>query len=823
MLSNGDEHRDAFYPSKKRACTVCRRRKSRCNGSEMPGDKCSTCIDLNVDCTYPERTTTHAPVSSSYEALKARLEHSEALVSQLRAELATAIFAKSASASPSFHANSNENTPPNHSPPEGSTDGDGRGETALDRRTVSLHNICTALQSFTAPPPPPHPDDLAHLELTRSFERLSVSAAHERRFLGRSSAISFVKAAIDFKEDARRDERRGDRTEMEADRGTTVWHPQGLSRRLHYWMFQPSYSRGRWENRPSRTHAYVFPELMLTTHLIGLYFDNVNVYLPLLHRPTFERAVAEGLHLRNDGFAATLLLVCAVGSRWSSDPRVVADDGTGPPPSLSCGWVWFDQVPMAEDHLFGQATLYDLQYYCLAVQFLEGSSAPHACWTLIGVGLRLAQDVGAHRRSSHVQKPSVLGELWKRAFWVLVYLDRTVSSGIGRSCAIQHDDFDLDLPIECDDECWEHPTRPFEQPPGVPSRIAFFNALLRLNHILSLSLKTLYPLPKVRQELAVDDTWEENVVAELDSALNQWRDQVPEHLRWDSGRADPVFFDQSVALQCHYSHLQMLIHRPFIPMVRKSAPTALPSLAICTCAARNCASAMDVQRRRKGMVPVVFNLHAASTSGIVLLLNVWSGKRTGLMPDPSREMATVHKCMEIVRLCEDRSNGAPFINIAVYRAVLYDLASVSQLPLPNSNPNTPASAGHNDEHQQQPPGPSQLAGRSMSHTLHRTIDDGQFRPPNGQPGFLEGSWAAFAPPHETWFPPEASYALNSLYPPEMHVDPAQASSELEDMMALIDSDTIAMWANAPTGFEVDDWGNYFNDFGEIMQGQVSEP
>lgn len=45
---------------------------------------------------------------------------------------------------------------------------------------------------------------------------------------------------------------------------------------------------------------------------------------------------------------------------------------------------------------------------------------------------------------------------------------------------------------------------------------------------------------------------------------------------------------------------------------------------------------------------------AVFISGIILLLNVWSGKRTGLVPDPSREIANVHKCMEVVRLCDDR-------------------------------------------------------------------------------------------------------------------------------------------------------------------------
>jgi hypothetical protein len=95
----------------------------------------------------------------------------------------------------------------------------------------------------------------------------------------------------------------------------------------------------------------------------------------------------------------------------------------------------------------------------------------------------------------------------------------------------------------------------------------------------------------VRVFFSVDDAWEENAAAEFDSALNNWRDQIPDHrayllrlmmyavsltrepVRWDSKREDPVFFDQSVALHCNYYHLQILIHRPFIPMLRKSAPT----------------------------------------------------------------------------------------------------------------------------------------------------------------------------------------------------------------------------------------------------------
>jgi hypothetical protein len=36
---------------------------------------------------------------------------------------------------------------------------------------------------------------------------------------------------------------------------------------------------------------------------------------------------------------------------------------------------------------------------------------------MVGVGLRLAQDVGAHRRRAPNGRPTVEDELWKRAFW----------------------------------------------------------------------------------------------------------------------------------------------------------------------------------------------------------------------------------------------------------------------------------------------------------------------------------------------------------------------------------------------------------------------
>ncbi len=47
-----------------------------------------------------------------------------------------------------------------------------------------------------------------------------------------------------------------------------------------------------------------------------IYLETINPILPVLHRPTFTKDVANGLHLRDEYLGATLLLVLSVASRY---------------------------------------------------------------------------------------------------------------------------------------------------------------------------------------------------------------------------------------------------------------------------------------------------------------------------------------------------------------------------------------------------------------------------------------------------------------------------------------------------------------------------
>ena len=59
---------------------------------------------------------------------------------------------------------------------------------------------------------------------------------------------------------------------------------------------------------------------------------------------------------------------------------------------------------------------------------------------MVGIGIRLAQDVGAHRRKVYGPELTVEDELWKRACWVLVALDRAICCTLGRPCALQDEE-----------------------------------------------------------------------------------------------------------------------------------------------------------------------------------------------------------------------------------------------------------------------------------------------------------------------------------------------------------------------------------------------
>ncbi|KAF6764452.1 fungal-specific transcription factor domain-containing protein [Ephemerocybe angulata] len=635
------------------ACDLCRQKKIRCDSAKRPGNKCSNCVAFRSECTHLH---TNQKMGRGYIASREGLSFpSDALSlpelwSSMQPLLNTILTTTyQAPANPAIiretlvnlarYARALESAVPAEALAE-------QQELSQDLRP-SLSSVPSNEALEIGPPGPSRlsvvsgPVDSASPRelgaLAENFKRSILLTSPDERFLGSSSSAAILENTIEW-------------VAEEPPHCSSNPETCGATKHIRpeFWAVHP------WDQAPPPTHTeFDFPEPDLLQDLVELYFTYLEVYGPLLHRPTFERGIKEGLHLSDRGFGGTVLAVCAVASRFSNDERVILE-GTN---SLhSCGLKWYRQLDVFNESSLRAPSLYEMQALCLAITYLQGTSTPEKCWYMLGFAIRAAQDIGLHRKPKSEVLPSVESELRKRVFWRLALGDSVISITIGRPPAINLIDFDADLPIECDDEYWEtgDPSTDFKQPAGKPSKMAYYTSLMKLTEIYCQARRAFYSVkhPEVPPGMSEDD-WDREVLAKLDSALNAWVDKVPEHLRWDRHHTDGVFLDQSAVLFTNYYATQIMLHRPFLSFTKQPS-LSFTALVVCTNAARACSRVMSEQSRT-GMVPMPQVQIALFISGLMLLLGIWKGRRTGYaMVDERKEAKALQSIIRVLQIYETR-------------------------------------------------------------------------------------------------------------------------------------------------------------------------
>ncbi|KAH9948554.1 fungal-specific transcription factor domain-containing protein [Amylocystis lapponica] len=642
------------YRSKKRkierACDFCRRRKTKCDGPKMQGNVCTNCQQNSRSCTYLEGSKPRGPRRRQYvTGLEDRVEKIEALLRRLRpeadfsAELGPPVVRDSwKSDSSAVHTTLERPSAPSKTP-----------VTSSSRIRVSE---ARPLEQNTNSPPPRGLKFLSHVlepshnavasagspstgsyetsdsgssdgedidnGLIEEMKNLSIKWLKPRdgpkhvsgtqwRFHGKSSLFKWGSSQEPW------------RTGSEEAAGG------GSHRRPHFWKTLPWEIAWEGHQEPSVVPDFIttnLPPLDLADHLIDIFFRHKNSLFPLLHRPTFERQWRQGLHKTDLWFACMCMALFGVASRFSDDPRVLGKPPKGEPGDQEL-WSWagwkFIEVAM-EGHrqrrsVFLPVDLFEVQSFVLLALYLRGSAAHAESWTDIGIGLRKAQDVGANRRKVYGRKPTVEEELWKRAYWHLVTLDRIGSMLAGRPCASREEDLDLDLPLEVDDEYWENdnPELAFQQPCSKPSTVSAFVYWIKLSQIAAFALRTLYALGASKEPLGlVGPGWREEVVAQVNDALTDWVDNLPEHLH-----------QPSLHVARGYYVLQITVYRPFIPANRRyDSPEAgdfpLSALSICVNAAKAGTQLLELQARIQGSITNM--IHFSFVFAGVLLVNLWT-------------------------------------------------------------------------------------------------------------------------------------------------------------------------------------------------------
>ncbi|KAJ7594541.1 putative fungal-specific transcription factor [Mycena floridula] len=750
------------------ACDICKKKKVRCDSGQMPNGRCTNCIQGNLECTHIELTKNLGSAKGYVENLEQRLEKMQRLLNKLV---------------PGIDINQDDESDP---------------EIDID----SLKDTSAI---------PRNDDEVPDEALTYKMQKLRLDPSNQRYF-GKASGFYLLQTALHHKKHYT---------------GTDQYPHFKAVQRPDYWNERPDWALDASPIENVRVGSN-FPEGDLMMSLIDLYFRYCNIYYPLLHRPTFEKSVAEGLHLKDYEFAGTVLLVLAIGARWSTDKRVYPDNTDDP---MSAGWHFFTQVPVVKVPTLDKPTLYQLQRTVLATLYQQMTiTIDYGSWIEVGLAIRLGQMVGCHRKNPS-KIPSAEIELWKRVYWVLLILDRGTGSFKGHPSAQVEEEFDLEEPLECDDEYWDlpDPQRSFKQPEGKASVMSFFVYYVKLSHICAYAMRTIYAAKEPRSISGKPwYTSQQEMVSELDSAMNNWLDSLPAHLRWDPNREHEVFFQQSALLYTSYYSLQIFIHKPFIPTPSVTSSLSFPSLTMCTTAARSIANITTLAVEREKQLGILLPQPHAQISvfsaTIVLLLGNWSGQRSGMASNQS-DMVNVENCLNMFKTWEPR-----WLSAGRLWDLLNELASAGQRSFgqghsglkrsrdePPPTWNSPVTTVNVNE-------PRNIAGnqrlnRGLATSSSPTIAMQNYANPSAissQPSSLDNFnfGLNYAPP---------ATDMSTVGPDWGNLDLMQPSGDLNQKnldfptsaFGTVPSDyDTAMWLAAPITFDQQDWGAFINNFAQ---------
>ncbi|KAF8964723.1 fungal-specific transcription factor domain-containing protein, partial [Flammula alnicola] len=249
------------------------------------------------------------------------------------------------------------------------------------------------------------------------------------------------------------------------------------------------------------------PAPQVQEHLLDLYFTYVQPLFPIVHKQSFWESYKAGTyadspHSPDDADPPNsaspfsrrrrrvppllLLSMYALASRY--------DTLTTPPPSdpammWSAGDEYLDSAKILLDTSYASSRPATVQALLLLGYREIGIGAMAQAWTYIGMGIRMAQDLGMHRSAEGWERAGLGGRIFgerelgerRRVWFGCVIMDKYVSTYIGRPLMIFEWDFDTPLPKEDDPEEfeeWSLETPPHgDRSPGVPGRsISCFNA-----------------------------------------------------------------------------------------------------------------------------------------------------------------------------------------------------------------------------------------------------------------------------------------------------------------------------------------------------------
>lgn len=393
---------------------------------------------------------------------------------------------------------------------------------------------------------------------------------------------------------------------------------------------------------PQESDCYELPPKHLADSLLDAYFARVHRLYPYVHEPTFrldyERTYLQDLQSLAASRPLWIGLLNMIFAHGAEFCNLVPEKE-----SVATASRFVNKARrIVFSHIFKEASLELVQALLLLCQYLQSTLELNECWSLVGLLIRTAIGLGLHLNPSQSDGMTCLEREFRiRTWWGCFIIDRTLSMKFGRPPTIDEASaFDVDLPLEVDDQYINQGSVAPRQPENRPSLITFFTRTIWMIDIMGKVLGELYhPRRKTTNRRGAStrnastpsrNATHSYVISHsvlLDGELVSWLDQTPAHLKQKPEIPDgPEFELQRNVLLTRYINLRLLIHRQTFLIFSKhniedpfQRAVAIASCRVCLSTARQVIEVVHKHHHRRMLNSLWYSLHYVFTAMGVLL------------------------------------------------------------------------------------------------------------------------------------------------------------------------------------------------------------
>lgn len=262
-------------------------------------------------------------------------------------------------------------------------------------------------------------------------------------------------------------------------------------------------------------------------------------------------------------------------------------------------------------------SIHNVQAMTLLVIYNLRAPSNSGIWYMIGLAVRTCVDLGLHREAHYEKVTPYEGQLRRRLFWSVYFLERVIATSLGRPYSLADRDIDAALPLEIDDSVRDDgliartiavAASSTFQASRPSSNLTLGVQCIRLMRLESYIQSTIY-----RVDLPISSLVSK--VTPILRRLDLWRSSTP--------RFAPSERDY---LDMHYYKAVRLLIQPFLTVL----PPTDPTIALCLYASGQICQIFKRLHQRDSYGHSFIALHSVFIAGVTmwyvenLLLKVFS-------------------------------------------------------------------------------------------------------------------------------------------------------------------------------------------------------